>query len=351
MRTYLDYNSTVPLRSEAKKAMIDAMDVVGNPSSVHLEGRAAKALIEDARIKIAEAIGAVGADIIFTSGATESAALALSGRDIMCSKVEHDAVTSWCAPSLSVDDFGMVEVTKPEHSALQSANSETGIIQEPVEGIWLTDMTQAFGKLPIAFNWYGCTCAMISAHKIGGPKGVGALIVKRGTDLAAQIRGGGQEMGRRSGTENILGIVGFGAAAEAAQKDLLNGEWEKILEFRMILENMIEEFSDVPILIGKDSNRLPNTTCVVTPGWKGETQVMQMDLEGIAVSAGSACSSGKVRPSDVLKVMGLPDDQASCALRVSLGLETTMEEVVRFADTWIKKFEYSLKRKNENEGH
>ena len=217
MRTYLDYNSTVPLRSEAKKAMIDAMNVVGNPSSVHLEGRAAKALIEDARIKIAEAIGAVGADIIFTSGATESAALALSGRDIMCSKVEHDAVTSWCAPSLSVDDFGMVEVTKPEHSALQSANSETGIIQEPVEGIWLTDMTQAFGKLPIAFNWYGCTCAMISAHKIGGPKGVGALIVKRGTDLAAQIRGGGQEMGRRSGTENILGIVGFGAAAEAAR--------------------------------------------------------------------------------------------------------------------------------------
>ena len=157
-------------------------------------------------------------------------------------------------------------------------------------------------------------------------------------------------MGRRSGTENILGIVGFGAAAEAAQKDLLNGEWEKILEFRMILENMIEEFSDVPILIGKDSNRLPNTTCVVTPGWKGETQVMQMDLEGIAVSAGSACSSGKVKPSDVLKVMGLPDNQASCALRVSLGLKTTREEVVRFADTWIKKFEYSLKRKNENEG-
>ena len=351
MRTYLDYNSTVPLRSEAKKAMIDAMDVVGNPSSVHLEGRAAKALIEDARIKIAEAIGAVGADIIFTSGATESAALALSGRDIMCSKVEHDAVTSWCAPKLSVDDFGMVEVTEPEYSALQAANSETGIIQDSVDGIWLTDMTQAFGKLPIAFNWYGCTCAMISAHKIGGPKGVGALIIKRGTDLAAQIRGGGQEMGRRSGTENILGIVGFGAAAEAAQKDLLNGEWEKILEFRMILENMIEEFSDVPILIGKDSNRLPNTTCVVTPGWKGETQVMQMDLEGIAVSAGSACSSGKVRPSDVLKVMGLPDDQASCALRVSLGLETTMEEVVRFADTWIKKFEYNLKRKNENEGH
>ena len=316
MRTYLDYNSTVPLRSEAKQAMIYAMDYIGNPSSVHLEGRAAKNLIENARAKIAEAIGAVGADIIFTSGATESAALALAGRNIMCSRVEHDAVSSWCSAKLSTDRSGMVDIDKPEHSALQVANSETGIIQKNVKGIWLSDMTQAFGKVPLAFNWHDCDCAMISAHKIGGPKGIGALISKRGTDLAALIKGGGQEMGRRSGTENVLGIVGFGAAAEAAQKDLVNGEWEKILEFRMILENMIEEFSDVPILIGKDSNRLPNTTCVVTPGWKGETQVMQMDLEGIAVSAGSACSSGKVRPSDVLKVMGLPDDQASCALRV-----------------------------------
>ena len=153
-------------------------------------------------------------------------------------------------------------------------------------------------------------------------------------------------MGRRSGTENVLGIVGFGAAAEAAQKDLVNGKWEKILEFRMILENMIEEFSDVPILVGKDSKRLPNTTCLITPGWKGETQVMQMDLEGIAVSAGSACSSGKVKPSSVLQEMGFSESQASCALRVSLGLETTKDEVLRFVDTWVKKFELNQKRKN-----
>ena len=153
-------------------------------------------------------------------------------------------------------------------------------------------------------------------------------------------------MGRRSGTENVIGIVGFGAAAEAAQKDLVNGEWEKISEFRMILENMIEEFSDVPILVGKDSKRLPNTTCLITPGWKGETQVMQMDLEGIAVSAGSACSSGKVKPSGVLQEMGFSESQASCALRVSLGLETTKDEVLRFVDTWVKKFELNQKRKN-----
>ena len=221
MRTYLDYNSTAPLRSEAKQAMIEAMNVLGNPSSVHLEGRAAKNLIENARLKIAEAIGAVGAEIIFTSGATESAALALSGRNIMCSRVEHEAVSSWCSTKLSTDLNGMVDIDKPEHSALQVANSETGIIQKSVKGIWLSDMTQAFGKVPLSFNCYGCDCAMISAHKIGGPKGIGALILKRGTDLAALIKGGGQEMGRRSGTENVLGIAGFGAAAEAAQKDLV----------------------------------------------------------------------------------------------------------------------------------
>ena len=219
-------------------------------------------------------------------------------------------------------------------------------MQKHVQGIWLSDMTQAFGKVSLAFNWHGCHCAMISAHKVGGPKGVGALIVKRGTDLAAHIKGGGQEMGRRSGTENVIGIVGFGAAAEAAQKDLVNGEWEKISEFRMILENMIEEFSDVPILVGRGSNRLPNTTCLITPGWKGETQVMQMDLEGIAVSAGSACSSGKVKSSDVLQAMGFSENQASCALRVSLGLETTRDEVLRFADTWVKKLVSNSKRKN-----
>ena len=346
MRAYLDYNSTSPLRSEAKQAMIDAMTVVGNPSSVHLEGRAAKTLIENARLKIAEAIGAVGADIIFTSGATESAALALAGRDIVCSRLEHEAVTSWCSAKLSADRLGIVEIKEPQQSALQVANSETGILQKHVQGIWLSDMTQAFGKVSLAFNWHGCHCAMISAHKVGGPKGVGALIVKRGTDLAAHIKGGGQEMGRRSGTENVIGIVGFGAAAEAAQKDLVNGEWEKISEFRMILENMIEEFSDVPILVGRDSNRLPNTTCLITPGWKGETQVMQMDLEGIAVSAGSACSSGKVKSSDVLQAMGFSENQASCALRVSLGLETTRDEVLRFADTWVKKFVSNSKRKN-----
>ena len=146
------------------------------------------------------------------------------------------------------------------------------------------------------------------------------------------------------GSTNYLETVG--AAAEAAQKDLVNGEWDEILEFRMILENMIEEFSDVPILVGKDSKRLPNTTCLITPGWKGETQVMQMDLDGFAVSAGSACSSGKVKPSYVLKELGFSEDEASCALRISLGLETTKDEVLRFVESWIKKFKYNLKRKN-----
>ena len=149
MRTYLDYNSTVPLRSEAKQKMIDAMDYIGNPSSVHLEGRAAKNLIENARVKIAESIGAVGADIIFTSGATESAALALAGRNIMCSRIEHDSVSSWCSVKLSTDRSGIVAIAKPEHSALQVANSETGIIQKSVKGVWLSDMTQALSLIHI----------------------------------------------------------------------------------------------------------------------------------------------------------------------------------------------------------
>jgi cysteine desulfurase len=301
---YLDYNATAPLRAEAREAMIRAMDLVGNPSSVHGEGRAAKALIERARGQVAQALGADGADVIFTSGATEAAALACAGRGLHGAAVEHDAVKAWITADLSVDAMGQVAVSNPAQSVLQLANSETGVVQELPEGLVLSDMTQGFGKLPLAFNWSGCEMAVVSAHKLGGPKGVGALVVKRGTEVAAQIRGGGQEMGRRSGTENLIGIAGFGAAAEAAARDLSAGVWERVLEFRKILEKLIAADAKETIFIGKDSARLPNTLCMVTPGWKGETQVMAMDLAGFAVSSGSACSSGKVRASGTLEAMG-----------------------------------------------
>ena len=179
--------------------------------------------------------------------------------------------------------------------------------------------------------------ALISAHKLGGPKGVGAVVMKRGTDLTAAIKGGGQEMGRRSGTENVIGIAGFGAAAEAAARDLANGVWEKAAELRNILENALEASSKATIFVGKDQRRLPNTLCFATPGWKGETQVMQMDLAGFAISAGSACSSGKVRASAVLTAMGYDEQTAASAIRVSLGPETTEEDVLRFAEAWLEK--------------
>ncbi|MFG5382481.1 cysteine desulfurase family protein [Yoonia sp. R2-816] len=336
MRVYLDHNATTPLRAEARAAMLAAMDVVGNPSSVHAEGRAAKGLVEKARAQLAEAVGASGADVVFTSGATEAAALVLAGRGLKAAPIEHDAVHAWVDPVLPVVD-GAVQVDDPGASVLQLANSETGIVQELPQGLAVSDITQGFGRIPFAFNWSGVRMVFLSAHKFGGPKGVGALIFPAGTDVAAQIKGGGQEMGRRSGTENVVAIAGMGAAAQAAQADLAGGKWDRIEKLRNILESAIEAAENRTIFVGKGCRRLPNTSCFATPGWKGETQVMAMDLAGFAVSAGSACSSGKVKVSRVLKAMGLDDEAAASALRVSLGLETTEDEVMRFAQAWTEK--------------
>ena len=337
-RCYLDYNATAPLRVEARTAMIAAMDLVGNPSSVHAEGRAAKAIVEKARGQIAAAFGADGADIIFTSGATEAAALACAGRGLRGADIEHDAVAAWIQPDLLARPDGAVAVAVPEHSVLQLANSETGIVQSLPKGLAVTDATQAFGKLPVAFNWLGVDAALISAHKIGGPKGIGAVVLRRGVELPAQIRGGGQEMGRRAGTENVVAIAGFGAAAHAAAQDIASGVWQRVTEIRNILETALETESKEIIFVGADLGRLPNTSCLAVPGWKGETQVMQMDLSGFAVSAGSACSSGKVKASRVLRAMGYGDELAGCAIRLSLGPTTTEAEVLQFADVWVDKY-------------
>ena len=337
-RVYLDYNATAPLRDEARAAMIAAMDVVGNPSSVHAEGRRARALLEKARAQVAAALGADGAEVIFTSGATEAASLALAGRGLSGSAIEHDAVRAWSDDALKVDNSGAVAVPHPDRATLQMANSETGIVQALPEGLAVSDLTQGFGKLPFAFNWLGVGMGFVSAHKIGGPKGVGALVMRRGTDIAAQIRGGGQEMGRRAGTENLIAIAGFGAAAEAAAKDLADGVWNSVSEIRNILEQALDAGASKTILVGKGTDRLPNTLCLATSGWKGETQVMQMDLAGFAISAGSACSSGKLRASAVLGAMGFDAATASGAIRVSLGPQTQKDDVLRFADAWLKEY-------------
>lgn len=333
-RVYLDWNATAPLRPEAKAAMIAAMEVIGNPSSVHAEGRAAKSLMETSRVRIAAALGAEGADIVFTSGATEAAALACAGRGLVCAGVEHDAVAAWCDTSLPVDGQGRVAVGDPARTALQLANSETGILQDLPAGLAVSDLTQAFGKVPFAFNWLGCEMGLISAHKLGGPKGIGALVVRQGIDVPAQLKGGGQEMGRRAGTENLIGIAGFAAAAEAAARDLANGVWDEVAELRNILELELSAGAKETISVGNGLPRLPNTLCLIAPGWKGETQVMAMDLAGFAVSAGSACSSGKVRASRVLTAMGFDEALAGQAIRVSIGPGVRQDDVLRFAQVW-----------------
>jgi len=319
--------------------MIAAMDMTGNPSSVHSEGRAAKSLMEKARAQIAESLGAANADIVFTSGSTEAAALSLAGRELQCSGVEHDAVSSWCEMGLDADADGQVTVLDPAQTALQLANSETGVVQSLPEGLAVSDLTQGFGKLPFAFEWSGVGMGFVSAHKFGGPRGIGALVFPQGTDVAAQLRGGGQERGWRAGTENLIGIAGFAAAAVAAQQDLAAGVWERVAELRNILEKAIETAAPETIFVGRSAARLPNTSCFVTRGWKGETQVMAMDLAGFAVSAGSACSSGKVKSSRVLRAMGLDEEAAGCAIRVSLGPQTTQEDVLGFAKAWTQRYE------------
>ncbi|MCV2448637.1 cysteine desulfurase family protein [Paracoccus sp. DMF] len=348
-RVYLDWNATAPLRPEARAAMLEASEIVGNPSSVHAEGRAAKSALERAREEIATALGAEGADVIFTSGATESAALILGGRDLACAGVEHAAVLAWCRDVLQVDAAGSVAVPDPAGATLQLANAETGVIQDLPEGLAVSDMTQAFGKVPFAFNWLGVQAGFVSAHKLGGPRGIGALVVRRGTDIEARIKGGGQEQGRRAGTENLIGILGFAAAAKAAQNDLDQGIGEKMGEIRDSLMGALESRTEMVTFPGRESRRLPNTLSILTPGWRGETQVMQMDLAGFAVSAGSACSSGKVRPSSVLTAMGIAPEWAGDAIRVSIGPTTDPRDVQRFADAWLAAHDRWRQRNDQRE--
>ncbi|WP_410217591.1 cysteine desulfurase family protein [Paracoccus sp. (in: a-proteobacteria)] len=338
MRTYLDWNATTPLRAEAMAAMTEGMEIAGNPSSVHAEGRAAKMALERAREQVAAALGAEGADVVFTSGATEAAAMVLSQGTMRCAATEHSAVKVWCDATLSVNRDGIVTVDDPAQTSLQLANNETGVMQDLPQGLASSDLTQAFGKVPFAFNWLGITAGFVSAHKLGGPKGIGALVLRKGTELPALIRGGGQEQGRRAGTENLIGILGFAAAATAAQKDLDAGLWDEVAARRDALEARLCDIAPGAIIAGKGVRRLPNTTCLLTSGWKGETQVMQMDLAGFAISAGSACSSGKVRASGSLQAMGFDDQLSQSAIRISISPALGDDQINRFADAWEKAY-------------
>lgn len=341
---YLDWNATAPVRPEARAAMADALALAGNPSSVHGAGRAARALVEDARESVAALVGAGTNQIVFTSGGSEANALALSGgRRLLASAVEHDSILAHGAERIAVTADGVIDLDdldarlaadpRPALVSVMLANNETGTIQPVADvariarahgALLHTDAAQAAGRLPVDFLSLGADLMSLSAHKLGGPQGVGALVVGERAEIAPWIRGGGQERGRRAGTENVAGIAGFGAAAMAAPST----DWNYVRSLRDDLEQRavglgVEIFAD-------QAARLPNTASLRLPGTAAETLVIALDLKGIAVSAGAACSSGKVRPSPVLRAMGKTDDVAGEAIRVSLGWTTTAQEIDLF---------------------
>jgi cysteine desulfurase len=320
--------------------------VVGNPSSVHAEGRAARGLVERARAEIAAALGAKPQEVVFTSGATEAASVLgrlPEGLDVLVAATAHDALWSHARMGAWRE-----RPRGPGHTlAMGLANGETGQVStlpEKVEGQWpfgearadwlMLDVTQAVGRIPFAFGWSGADFALLSAHKFGGPKGVGVLLVREGLDITPLATGGGQELNRRAGTENVIGVAGMAAALGAAMAELEAGAWARVAAMRDAMEARLAAELPGIIFVGKDGARLPNTSCLILPGWKGETQVMAMDLAGFAVSAGSACSSGKLRPSRVLKAMGFGETEAASAIRVSLGVASRDTDVMRFAETW-----------------
>ena len=363
-RTYLDHNASVPLRQEARAAVLAALDARGNPSSVHEEGRRARSVIETAREQVASLVNAEPSEVIFTSGATEANNWVLSAGwgAIAVARIEHDSVTAPVKASsakridLDVSTDGVAEISGLGEAlavskaasdrtmlTLMMANNETGVIQPVAKaaslarehGIFVhTDAAQAPGRIRVDFAALGVDALSLSAHKLGGPRGVGALVVRDGVELPALVKGGGQERRRRGGTENVCGIAGFGAAAEAIANE--HDAAPRMAKLRDRLEEGVKRATPPAVIIGKDAPRLVNTAYIALPGKLAETLVIKLDLEGIAVSAGSACSSGKVGPSHVLEAMKLGPEMARSAIRVSLGPQTQDEDITAFLAAWEK---------------
>ncbi len=353
---YLDHNATTPVRPEAAAAVAAALDLTGNASSVHRFGRLVRRKLEDAREAVAALIGASAERIVFTSGGTESNNMALSGAGrgrLLVSAGEHDSVLHAApgAERIPLTRDGVVDVaalaallareTAPALVSVMLANNETGVIQpvarvaEVAHGrgaLVHCDAVQAAGKIPVDMAALGVDLLSLSAHKLGGPQGVGALAVAEGLDLAPLLRGGGQERRYRAGTENIPGIAGFGAAAELARRGL--ERMAGLARPRDHLERRLRARAPEITIYGAGAARLPNTSCFAVPGLAAETQVIALDLAGIAVSAGSACSSGKVAPSHVLRAMGASEAEAGSAIRVSLGWDSDPADIERFLEAW-----------------
>lgn len=371
---YLDYNATAPVRPEAAAAVAEALAAGGNPSSVHAAGRAARARVEQARTDVAALIAAPASTVIFTSGGTEANALAIDSavaagahRLIVCA-IEHDSVLETAKVSgaavelapVSVDgviDLGWLRERLASWDAadgrpfvaLMLANNETGVIQpvaaaaeivRAVDGWLHVDAIQAAGKIPVDSRTIGADTLAVSAHKLGGPQGVGALTFGPRATLSRRLHGGGQERGRRAGTENVPGISGFGVAAKAAREGL-----EAMAAQAAWRDAAAEKIKAAGgIVLGEGAPRLPNTLCVAEPGAPSELQVMALDLEGLMVSAGSACSSGKVKPSHVLSAMG-QGALADCAIRVSGGWASCEVDWNRLAEAWLAAHERRAARR------
>lgn len=362
MSIYLDHNATAPVRPEAIEAMTRVLSTVGNPSSIHAAGRAAHAVVEQARNDIAALIGGPASTVVFTSGGTEAnsiaiqSAVAAGARRLIISAIEHESVIETAKVTgaeveiLPVTPAGVADLAWLEARlarwdtadgrpfvALMLANNETGIIQPVREAAaliqaadgWLhVDAVQAAGKIPADSRELGADTLAISAHKLGGPQGVGALTFGPRATLSRIQHGGGQERGRRAGTENVAGIASFAAAVRAAMTHPVdNGPWRDAVAERLKARGAV--------VVGEASPRLPNTLCLAMPGQASDRQVMSLDLGGIMVSAGSACSSGKVKVSPILAAMGL-SDIAGNAIRVSGGWNTTEADWTAFEAAWIQ---------------
>ncbi|MEQ9447711.1 MAG: cysteine desulfurase family protein [Rhodospirillaceae bacterium] len=358
---YLDYNATSPVRPGVADAVAASLREYGNPSSTHAFGRNARAAIEDARETLADALGVAPSAVVFTSGGTEANALALRGvarsagcQSIIASAIEHPSVLSHVGdadrvPVKATGEIDLAALEKllgaraaPALVALMLANNETGTLQPVAEAARIAkkhgalvhcDAVQALGKVAVDFGDLCVDSMSVSAHKAGGIKGAGALILRPGLEISADISGGGQERSRRAGTENVTGIVAFGAALVHARRS--ENENGRVQALRDEMEAEISRALPRARIFGRDAQRLGNTCCVAVPGVTSESQIMWLDLAGIAVSAGSACSSGKISPSHVLLAMGAAPEEAKAAIRVSLGWATTVEDIQRFLEVWL----------------
>lgn len=352
---YLDHNASTPVRPEAAEAVVAALSTVGNPSSVHAFGRAARRLLEEAREAVAALVGGPVGGVVFTGGGSEANNLALGGcgrRNVVVSAVEHDSVVG-AAPSAAIVPVDADGVVNLDHLAtmlvgigeeavvsVMLANNETGVIQPVAKVAELArrhgalvhcDAVQAAGRIPLDMTSLGVHLMTLSAHKIGGPQGIGALIVADGVRIEPLVRGGGQESRRRAGTENVPGAAGFGAAARVAAAECRSSG--PLAAWRDRLETVLKGVEPDLRIFGEAAPRLPNTSCLAAPGMPSETQVMALDLAGVAVSAGAACSSGRVGPSRVLAAMG-GGDLANAAIRISFGWTSRESDVDRLAAAW-----------------